>query len=111
MRLRVALRVAGLGHLDLDRDDRGLHPVDDVGERGGTGRRLLGVGDGETRREGAGLDDSGADGDRGDGAEQGGAQFTAGAEGGGGERHGGSVRWVAAPGSPRRLAADNASPV
>jgi len=39
--LEVALRVARLVHLDLDRDDRGLHPVDDVGERGGAGRSLL----------------------------------------------------------------------
>ena len=85
--LLVGFGVGGLGHLDLDRDDRRLHPVDDVGEGGGAGRGLGVGGDGESGGQHAVLDGDGRERDRGDGAEQGDAQLAAVVVRGGGEGH------------------------
>ena len=66
----LRFRVAPVRELDLDRHHRGLHAVDDIGERGRSGGRLGRRRDGERRREGAALERDATDRGEGDRAEQ-----------------------------------------
>jgi hypothetical protein len=86
--LHVGLRLIAVVDLDLDRDDRGLHPVDHVGERGRAGRGWRRRGEGETRGERAVVERDGAERGERDRAEQRGAQRASMGLGGRGKRHG-----------------------
>ncbi len=75
------ISIAAVAHFDLDRNDRSLHAVDDIGERSRSRGGLRGLGERALRREGVVTDHADAEDAERDSAHQGVAQAPVGGGG------------------------------